>query len=96
MIAHRWWHGCTLGVRDNGDRGISRGVFALVFIRSSFAKLPIAHKTLSRRGMALVVGVKALEQVVAAAEELAQSPQVIEPGEVGTNLVTCVLLGVDI
>jgi hypothetical protein len=71
-------------------------VFALVFIRSSFAELPIAHKTLSRWGMALVVGVKALEQVVAAAEELAQSPRVIEPGEVGTNLVTCVLLGVDI
>jgi hypothetical protein len=70
-------------------------VFALIFIRSSFTELPIAHEALSRRVVALVVGVKALEQVVATAKELAQSPRVTEPGQIGTSPVTAALLRVD-
>jgi hypothetical protein len=46
-------------------------VFALVFVRGSFAELPITHEALSRWVMTLVIGVKALEKVVAAAKELA-------------------------
>jgi hypothetical protein len=45
--------------------------------------------------MALIIGVKALEQVIAANVELAQSLWVTEPGEVSTSLVTSVLLEVD-
>jgi hypothetical protein len=55
-------------------------VFALILVGGSLAELPIAHKAFSRRVMALVIGVKALEKVVAAVKELAQSPWVIEPG----------------
>jgi hypothetical protein len=46
--------------------------------------------------MALIVGVKALKKVVATAEELAQSPQVVEPREVSTNPATTVLLRVNV
>jgi hypothetical protein len=46
-------------------------VFALILVRGSLAKLSIAHEALSRRAMALVVGVKSLEKVVAATKELA-------------------------
>jgi hypothetical protein len=45
--------------------------------------------------MALVIRVKALKQVVAAAEELAQIPWVTKPREVITSPITSVLLGVD-
>jgi hypothetical protein len=69
-------------------------VFALILIRDSFAELLVAHKELLRRVVALV-GVKSLEKVVAAAEELAQSVQVVELEEVSTSPATVVLLGVD-
>jgi hypothetical protein len=71
-------------------------VFALVLIGDSFTEAPIAHEALSRWVMALIVGVKALKKVVATAEELAQSPQVIEPREVSTNPATTVLLRVNV
>jgi hypothetical protein len=45
--------------------------------------------------MALVVGVKVLEQVVVAAKELAQSPWVAKLREVGTSPVSAVLLRVN-
>jgi hypothetical protein len=45
--------------------------------------------------MALIVGVKALEKVVAVVKELAQSLRVVEPGEVSTSPTAAVLLGVD-
>jgi hypothetical protein len=79
----------------DASRDIGRGVFTLILIGSSFVDLPIAHKTLSRRVVALVIRVKTLKQVVAATEELAQSVWVIDPREVSTSLVTSVLLGVD-
>jgi hypothetical protein len=48
-------------------------------------ELPIAHEALSRWVMALVVGVKTLEKIVAAEKELAQSLRVIEPGEISIS-----------
>jgi hypothetical protein len=45
-------------------------VFALIFIKSSFMELPIAHKALSRPVVAPIVGVKALKKVVVVAKEL--------------------------
>jgi hypothetical protein len=48
-------------------------VFTLVLIRDSLAELPITHEALSRWVIALIIGVKALEKVVAASGELAQS-----------------------
>jgi hypothetical protein len=70
-------------------------VFTLILIGDSLAELSIAHKALSRRVVALVIGVKALEKVVVAIKELAHSPCVVEPGEVSTSLATAVLLGAD-
>jgi hypothetical protein len=70
-------------------------VFALVFVRSSFAELPIAHEAFSRRVIALVIRVKALKKVVVAVEELAQRPRVVEPGEIITSPTAAVLLGVN-
>jgi hypothetical protein len=43
----------------------------------------------------LVIRVKPLEKVVAAEEELAQSPWVIEPGEVSVSPAAIILLRVD-
>jgi hypothetical protein len=43
--------------------------------------------------MALVIGVKTLKKEVIVVKELAQSIQVIEPGEVSTSLAAIVLLG---
>jgi hypothetical protein len=45
--------------------------------------------------VALVVGVEILEKVVATKKELAQSPWVIEPGEISISPAALVLLGVD-
>jgi hypothetical protein len=70
-------------------------VFALVLVRGSFVKLLIAHEALSRWVVALVVGVKTLEKVVATEKELAQSVRVIEPIKVSTSLATVVLLEVN-
>jgi hypothetical protein len=79
-------------------------VFALGLIGSSFMELPIAHKTLLRWVVALIIGVKALEKVVAADKEekvvaidkeLAQRVWIIEPQEVSTSPATVVLLRVD-
>ena len=58
-------------MRHGAGHETGRGVFALVFVRSSFTELPIAHEALSRQVVALVVGVNTLEKVVAAAKELA-------------------------
>jgi hypothetical protein len=46
-------------------------VFALVLVGGSFVELPITHEALSRWVMALIVGVKTLEKVVATKKELA-------------------------
>jgi hypothetical protein len=46
---------------------------------------PIAHEALSRWVVALIVEVETLEKVVAAVKELAQSPRVIEPGEISIS-----------
>jgi hypothetical protein len=89
-LPHRWWHGCTRGVR-----GIGRGAFALIFIRGSFAFLPIAHEALSRWVMTLVVRVKNLMKVVVTAKELALSPRVIKPREIRISPGAIVLLEVD-
>jgi hypothetical protein len=70
-------------------------VFALILIGGSSVRFLIAHKALLRWVMALIVGVETLEKVVAAEKELAQSPQVIEPGEISISPVAIVLLGVD-
>jgi hypothetical protein len=67
-------------------------VFALIIVGSSIAKIPIAHKTLLRWVMALVLRVKILKKVVAAEKEQAQSVRVIKPREVSTSLATIVLL----
>jgi hypothetical protein len=45
--------------------------------------------------MALIIRVEALEKVVAAAEELAQRPRVVEPEKISTSPTTAILLGVD-
>jgi hypothetical protein len=70
-------------------------VFVLVLVRDSFVKLPVTHKAFSRWVVTLIIGVKALKKVVAAVEELAQSPGVVEPGEVSSSPATVVLLRVD-
>jgi hypothetical protein len=67
-------------------------VFALILIGDSLAELSIAHEAFLRWVMALIIGVKALEKVVAATKELAQSPWVVAPREVSTSPVTAVLL----
>jgi hypothetical protein len=82
-------------VRGDAGHDIGRGVFALVFVRSSFVELPIAHEALLRWVVALVVRVKSVEKVVAAAKELAQSPWVIEPREISTSPTAAILLRVD-
>jgi hypothetical protein len=48
-------------------------VFALILIGDSLAELSIAHEAFLRWVMDLIIGVKALEKVVAAAKELEQS-----------------------
>jgi hypothetical protein len=54
-------------------------VFTVIVVGDSLMELPITHEALSRWVVALIIRVKALEKVVAAAEELAQSPRVVEP-----------------
>jgi hypothetical protein len=70
-------------------------VFALILVEGSFTEFPIAHEALSRRVVALVVRVKTLEKVIATEKELAQSPGVMEPGEISISPVAIILLGVD-
>jgi hypothetical protein len=45
-------------------------VFTLILIRGAFVGFPITHEALSRWVVALVVGVKTLEKVVAPKKEL--------------------------
>jgi hypothetical protein len=75
----RDWAGC---VRPRSDR-------------DSLTELPITHKALSRWVIALLIRVKVLNEVVATAKELAQSPLVVEPREVSTSPAVAVLLRVD-
>jgi hypothetical protein len=70
-------------------------VFALVFVRNSFAELPITHEALSRWVVTLIIGIKALDKVVVAVKKLADSPRVIKPGEISTSPATAVLLRVN-
>jgi hypothetical protein len=70
-------------------------VFALILVGGSFAEIPIAHETLSRWVVALVVGVKTLEKVVATEKEFTQSLWVIEPGEISISQAAIILLEVD-
>jgi hypothetical protein len=69
-------------------------VFTLILVGDSFMEFPITHKALPRGVIVLFVGVKALEEVVAAITELAQSPRVIKPREVSSSPPIVVLLGV--
>jgi hypothetical protein len=50
-------------------------VFSLVLIGDSLAELSITHEALLRWIVVHIIRVKALEKIVAAAEELAQSPR---------------------
>jgi hypothetical protein len=70
-------------------------VFAFILVGDSFMEFPIAYEALLRWVVALIIGVKALEKVVAAVKELVQSPRVVEPGEVSTSPTTVVLRGVN-
>jgi hypothetical protein len=81
--------------RGDAHHGIGRGVFTLILVGDSLAELSITHKAFSRWVVTLIIGVKALDKVVAAVEELELSPRVIEPEEVSTNPATAVLHGVD-
>jgi hypothetical protein len=49
-------------------------VFTLVLVEDSFVELPITHEAFSRWVVTLIIEVKALKKVVAAVEELEQSP----------------------
>jgi hypothetical protein len=69
-------------------------VFTLILIGDSFTEFPITHKALPRGVIVPFIGVKALEEVVAAIKELAQSPRVIKLGEVSSSPPIVVLLGV--
>jgi hypothetical protein len=46
-------------------------VFAFILVGDSFMEFPIAYEALLRWVVALIIGVKALEKVVAAIKEVA-------------------------
>jgi hypothetical protein len=67
-------------------------VSTLILVGGSFVEFPIAHETLSRWIVTLVVRVKTIEKVVVVEKELAQSPRVVEPGEISIGPAAIVLL----